>query len=229
MTPSGPIASQPLRGEIVQTKQDGDQTFTILKFVFPARRCDQPAVRLRCRRQDHWRGAWRSHELQSVDSSKIAFVSLAAVANRTKPLQRTMSSWHIEVRCGGGGRLARRASGECQNTRRSNSRYATAVFPEFVCARPSSTRSNRRGADPYAKWWRREASPYPDHSPLTWVRSRIPAMRDCPQPPTWLFCVDVDSATPSLFRCAGPSATFRASGGRVRRELAGAFNANPRA
>ena len=46
------------------------------------------------------------HEPRSVDPSKIAFVSLAAVANRAKPLQRTMPSWHIEVQCGGGGRLA---------------------------------------------------------------------------------------------------------------------------
>jgi hypothetical protein len=36
-----------------------------------------------------------------------------------------------------------------------------------LCARPSLTRSNRRGPDPYARWWegwRRGASPYLDQS-----------------------------------------------------------------
>ena len=48
-----------------------------------------------------------------------------------------------------------RASGECQDTRRSNRRCATAISSRSVpnlCARPSLTRSNRRGTDPYARW-----------------------------------------------------------------------------
>src|SRR5208337_4536371 len=42
---------------------------------------------------------------RSVDPSKIAFVSLAPVANQAKPLRGVTPSRHIEVQCGGGGRL----------------------------------------------------------------------------------------------------------------------------
>jgi hypothetical protein len=108
-------------------------------------------------------------EPRSVDPSKIAFVSLAAVANRAKPLQRTMPSWHIEVQCGAGGRLAH---GPLANVRTSvgptgaaQQLFRLARSPLNLCARPSLTRSNRRGTDPYARWWEgrcREASPYPD-------------------------------------------------------------------
>jgi hypothetical protein len=47
-----------------------------------------------------------AHEPRSVDTPKIAFVSLAAVANRAKPLQRTAPTWRIAVQCGGGGWFA---------------------------------------------------------------------------------------------------------------------------
>ena len=96
------------------------------------------------------------HEPRSVDPSKIAFVSLAAVANRARPLQRTMPSWHIEVQCGGGGRLAH---GPLANVRTpvgptgaAQQLFRFARSSPNLSARPSLTRSNRRGTDPYARW-----------------------------------------------------------------------------
>ena len=96
------------------------------------------------------------HEPRSVDPSKIAFVSLAAVANRAKPLQRTTPSWHIEVQCGGGGRLAH---GPLANVRTpvgptgaAQQLFRLARSSPNLRARPSLTRSNRRGTDPYARW-----------------------------------------------------------------------------
>ena len=96
------------------------------------------------------------HEPRSVDSPKIAIVSLAAVANRAKPLQRTMPSRHIEVQCGGGGRLAH---GPLANVRTpvgptgaAQPLFRFARSSPNLCARPSLTRSNRRGTDTYARW-----------------------------------------------------------------------------
>src|SRR5271157_3474496 len=81
---------------------------------------------------------------------------LAAVANRAKPLQRTMPSRHIEVQCGGGGRLAH---GPLANVRTpvgptgaAQPLFRLARSSPNLCARPSLTRSNRRGTDPYARW-----------------------------------------------------------------------------
>ena len=50
----------PLRAEIVQSKKDGDQTFYVLKFVFPRGDDDQPAVRVRSAGQGH-RDCGRRH------------------------------------------------------------------------------------------------------------------------------------------------------------------------
>jgi hypothetical protein len=112
------------------------------------------------------------HEPRSVDPSKIAFVSLAAAANRAKPLQRTMPSRHIEVQCSGGGRLAH---GPLANVRTpvgptgaAQQLFRLARSPPNLRARPSLTQSNRRWYGPVCPvvWegWRREASPYPDQS-----------------------------------------------------------------
>ena len=96
------------------------------------------------------------HEPRSVVPSKIAFVSLAAVANRAKPLRRTMPSRHIEVQCGGGGRLAhgplanvRTPVGPTGATQRL---FRLARSSPNLCAGPSLTRSNCRGTVPYARW-----------------------------------------------------------------------------
>ncbi len=105
------------------------------------------------------------HEPRSVDPSKIAFVSLAAVANQAKPLQRTTPSRHIEVQCGGGGRLAH---GPLANVRTpvgptgaAQPLFRLARSSPNLCARPSLTRSNRRGTDPYARWCGRGAARHP--------------------------------------------------------------------
>src|SRR5271165_5033548 len=42
-----------------------------------------------------------AHQPGSVDSPKTTLVSLAAVAERAQPLQRTAPSWRIEVQCSG--------------------------------------------------------------------------------------------------------------------------------
>src|SRR5271165_3413747 len=96
------------------------------------------------------------HGPRSVDPSKIAFVSLAAVANRAKPLQRTTPSRHIEVQCGGGGRLAHEPLANVSTpvgpTGAAQPLFRLARSSPNLCARPSLTRSNRRGTDPYARW-----------------------------------------------------------------------------
>src|SRR6516162_10968781 len=42
-----------------------------------------------------------AHEPRSVDPPKITLVSLAAVAERAQPLQRTAPAWRTEVQCSG--------------------------------------------------------------------------------------------------------------------------------
>src|SRR5208283_3524663 len=112
------------------------------------------------------------HEPRSVDPSKIAFVSLAAVAKRAKPLQRTTPSRHIEVQCGGGGRLAH---GPLANVRTpvgptgaAQQLFRLARSPPNLCARPSLTRSNRRGTDPYARWCGRGGAARHSPIPIPW-------------------------------------------------------------
>ena len=89
----------------------------------------------------------RPHEPRSVDPSKIAFVSLAAVANRAKPLQRTTPSWHIEVQCGGGGRVAHGPLANVRSpvgpTGAAQQLLRLARSPPNLRARPSLTQSNR--------------------------------------------------------------------------------------
>jgi hypothetical protein len=105
------------------------------------------------------------HEPRSVDPSKIAFLSLAAAANRFKELcHRGISKFNAAVAA-----ACPRASGECQDTRRSNRRWATAisirsVFPESM-RRPklNSVEPPRYGFVRQVVWEgrRREASPIP--------------------------------------------------------------------
>src|SRR5882757_6782064 len=47
-----------------------------------------------------------AHEPRSVDPPKITLVSLAAVAERAQPLQRTAPAWRTEVQCSGRRRFA---------------------------------------------------------------------------------------------------------------------------
>src|SRR5260370_10648383 len=111
-------------------------------------------------------------ELRSVDPSKIAFVSLAAMANQAKPLRGVTPSRRSKV-CRSGRSwftdwaLAHvRTSGGPTSPRQRLFRVARSS--PNLCARPSLTRSNRRWYGPVCPvvWegWRREASPYPDES-----------------------------------------------------------------
>jgi len=110
------------------------------------------------------------HKPRSVDPSKIAFVSLAAMANQAKPLRGVTPSRRSKVPGGGrrwftNGALAhvRTSGGPASPTQRL---FRVARSSPNLCARPSLTRSNRRGTGPVCPvvWegWRREASPYPD-------------------------------------------------------------------
>ena len=111
------------------------------------------------------------HKPRSVDPSKIAFVSLAAMANQAKPLRGVTPSRRSKVP--GSGRRwftnralahVRTSGGPASPTQRL---FQVARSSPNLGARPSLTRSNRRGTGPVCPvvWegWRREASPYPDH------------------------------------------------------------------
>ena len=110
------------------------------------------------------------HKPRSVDPSKIAFVSLAAMANQAKPLRGVTPSRRSKV-CRSSRRWftnralahVRTSGGPASPTQRL---FRVARSSPNLCARPSLTRSNRRGTGPVCPvvWegWRREASPYPD-------------------------------------------------------------------
>ena len=96
------------------------------------------------------------HEPRSVDPSKIAFVSLAAMANQAKPLRGVTPSRRSKVRRGGRSWFTnwalahvRTSGGPTSPTQRL---FRVARSSPNLCARPSLTRSNRRGTDPYARW-----------------------------------------------------------------------------
>src|SRR5208283_2392593 len=96
------------------------------------------------------------HKPRSVDPPKIAFVSLAAMANQAKPLRGVTPSRRSKVPGGGRGWLTNRAlahvrssGGPASPTQRL---FRVARSSPNLCARPSLTRSNRRGTDPYARW-----------------------------------------------------------------------------
>ena len=96
------------------------------------------------------------HEPRSVDPSKIAFVSLAAMANQAKPLRGVTPSRRSKV-CRSGRSWftnwalahVRTSGGPTSPTQRL---FRVARSSPNLCARPSLTRSNRRCTDPYARW-----------------------------------------------------------------------------
>src|SRR5216683_3090573 len=101
----------------------------------------------------------RAHEPGSVDPPKITLVSLAAVAERAQSLQRTAPSWRAKVPCSGRRRFT---DGVLAHVRTPGGPTSPAQ-PLFRLTRPSPTlrlrpsltQSNRRGTDPYARWWGR--------------------------------------------------------------------------
>src|SRR5437016_9571521 len=101
----------------------------------------------------------RAHEPGSVDPPKITLVSLAAVAERAQSLQRTAPSWRAKVPCSGRRRFT---DGVLANVRTPGGPTSPAqpLFrltrsPPTPCLGPSLTQSNRRGTDPYGRWWGR--------------------------------------------------------------------------
>ena len=110
------------------------------------------------------------HKPRSVDPSKIACVSLAAMANQAKPLRGVTPSRRSKVPSGGRGWFTNRVMAHVRTpggpTSPTQRLFRDARSSPNLCARPSLTRSNRRGTGPVCPvvWegWRREASPYPD-------------------------------------------------------------------
>src|SRR5258706_3680187 len=97
-----------------------------------------------------------AHEPRSVDPPKITLVSLAAVAERAQPLQRTAPAWRTEVQCSGRRRFA---DGVLAHVRTPGGPTGPAQpllrltqSPPTLCLCPSLTQCNRRGTDPYARW-----------------------------------------------------------------------------
>src|SRR5437868_15392156 len=100
-----------------------------------------------------------AHEPGSVDPPKITLVSLAAVAERAQPFQRTAPSWRAKVQCSSRRRFT---DGVLAHVRTPGGPTSPAQpllrltrSPPTPCRCPSLTRSNRRGTDPYARWWGR--------------------------------------------------------------------------
>jgi hypothetical protein len=114
------------------------------------------------------------HKPRSVDPSKIACVSLAAMANQAKPLRGVTPSRRSKVLSGGRGWFTngvmhvRTPGGPTSPTQRL---FRVARSSPNLCARPSLTRSNRRGTGPVCPvvWegWRREAPPLSRSIPKT--------------------------------------------------------------
>ena len=97
-----------------------------------------------------------SHEPRSVDPSKIAFVSLAAMANQAKPLRGVTPSRRSKVCRSGRSWLTnwalahvRTSGGPTSPTQRQ---FRVARSSPNPCARPSLTRSNRRWYGPVSRW-----------------------------------------------------------------------------
>src|SRR4029077_19550674 len=100
-----------------------------------------------------------AHQPGSVDPPKITIVSLAAVAERAQTLQRTAPSWRAKVPCSGRRRFT---DGVLAHVRTPGGPTSPAQPPFRLtrssptsCLCPGLTQSNRRGTDPYARWWGR--------------------------------------------------------------------------
>ena len=131
------------------------------------------------------------HEPRSVDPSKIAFVSLAAMANQAKPLRGVTPLWRSKVCRSGRSRFTnwalahvRPSGGPTSPTQRL---FRVARSSPNLCARLRLTRSNRRGTDPYARWCGRGGvarhPPYPDQGSVP----AIPFRRSKPAPSNTRF------------------------------------------
>jgi hypothetical protein len=95
----------------------------------------------------------------SLDPPKITLVSLAAVAERAQSLQRTAPSWRAKVPCSGRRRFTDGVLAHVRTpggpTSPAQPLFRHTRSPPTPCLCPSLTQSNRRGTDPYARWWGR--------------------------------------------------------------------------
>ena len=127
------------------------------------------------------------HEPRSVDPSKIAFVSLAAMANQAKPLRGVTPSRRSKVCRSGRSWFTNRALAHVRTsggpTSPTQRQFRVARSSPNLCARPSLTRSNRRWYGPVCPvvWegWRREASPYPDLGRVARVEAPLGEGPEC--------------------------------------------------
>src|SRR5882757_3290978 len=98
----------------------------------------------------------RAHEPGSLDSPEIAFVSLAAMAERAQPIYGASPPRHREVRRIGRSRFTDGTLAHVRtpggSTRPTKSCVRLSWSPPNLHACAGLTRSNRRGTDPYARW-----------------------------------------------------------------------------
>ena len=142
------------------------------------------------------------HELRSVDPSKIAFVSLAAMANQAKPLRGATPSRLSKV-CRSGRRWftdwalahVRTSGGPTSPTQRL---FRVARSSPNLCARPSLTRSNRRGTDPYARWCGRGGVARHPPIPINPPMSHMPPVRRPSRP--LIRCCIIHTQLPNRVR-----------------------------
>src|SRR5205814_3244039 len=73
-----------------------------------------------------------AHQPGSVDPPKTTFVSLAAVAERAQPLQRTAPSRRTKVQCSGRGRFTDGVLVHVRTSRRFNKHCATTISTHSV-------------------------------------------------------------------------------------------------
>ena len=100
------------------------------------------------------------------------------MANQAKPLRGATPSRRSKVPSGGRGWFTNRVMAHVRTpggpTSPTQRLFRDARSSPNLCARPSLTRSNRRGTGPVCPvvWegWRREASPYPDQLRVAVVR-----------------------------------------------------------
>src|SRR6476659_8651390 len=130
-----------------------------------------------------------AHEPGGVDPPKITIVSLAAVAERAQSLQRTAPSWRAKVPCSGRRRFT---DGVLAHVRTPGGPTSPAQLPFRLarssptsCLCPGLTQSNRRGTDPYARWWGRggiaRCPPIPIYGADLPFTRRSTNAEDCPK------------------------------------------------
>src|SRR5438309_4317573 len=127
-----------------------------------------------------------AHEPGGVDPPKITLVSLAAMAERAQSLQRAAPSWRAKVQCSSRGRFTDGVLAHVRTpggpTSSAQPLFRLTRSPPTPCRCPSLTRSNRRGTDPYARWWGRGGTarcpPIPIFGascPFPWVLANVPS------------------------------------------------------